>query len=166
MVQFIDFEVSDESDLDSLLSFIDNEENNDDINFYRTFNNVEVNIDEILKNEYEEGSKDIDNFDEISNLRESSEEETEIDDFKNSEEKVKKFSQSLLSKSNENEEDEHIRFIKAILYPIRYEKENKTNICDKNEFKDIIEEELINELDKKRSNLYLIYKNLTITVMR
>ena len=166
MVQFIDFEVSDESDLDSLLSFIDNEENNDDINFYRTFNNVEVNIDEILKNEYEEGSKDIDNFDEISNLRESSEEETEIDDFKNSEEKVKKFSQSLLSKSNENEEDEHNSFIRAILYPIRYEKENKTNICDKNEFKDIIEEELINELDKKRSNLYLIYKNLTITVVR
>ena len=117
-----------------------------------------------MKNEYEEGSKDIDNFDEISNLRESSEEETEIDDFKNSEEKVKKFSQSLLSKSNENEEDEHNSFIRAILYPIRYEKENKTNICDKNEFKDKIEEELINELDKKRSNLYLIYKNLTITV--
>ena len=119
-----------------------------------------------MKNEYEEGLKDIGNFDEISNLCESSEEETEIDDFKSFEEKVQKFSQSLLPKSNENEEDEHNSFIRAILYAIRYEKENKTNICDKSKFKDIIEEELINELDKKNSNLYLIYKNLTITVMR
>ena len=53
-----------------------------------------------MKNEYEEGLKDIGNFDEISNLCESSEEETEIDDFKNFEEKVRKFSQSLLPKSN------------------------------------------------------------------
>ena len=47
MVQFIDFEVgveedikeddevSDDSDLDSLSSFIDNEETDNDINFYR-----------------------------------------------------------------------------------------------------------------------------------
>ena len=40
-------EVSDESDLDSLKSFIvDNEEVKDnDVNFYRTFNNFETNIE-------------------------------------------------------------------------------------------------------------------------
>ena len=64
MAQFINFEVdvdneesdngkevSDDSDLDSLKSFIvDNEEVNDnDVNFYRTFNNVETDIEQTLK---------------------------------------------------------------------------------------------------------------------
>ena len=54
MAQFINFEVdadneesddgkevSDDSDLDSLKSFIDNEQiNNDDVNFYRNFDNI------------------------------------------------------------------------------------------------------------------------------
>ena len=66
MAQFINFEVdvdneesdngkevSDYSDLDSLKSFIvDNEEVNDDVNFYRTFNNVETDIEQTLKEEY------------------------------------------------------------------------------------------------------------------
>ena len=59
-------------------------------------------------------------MDEISNLCESSEEELEIDDFDNSAEKVKKFSESLIPKSNENEETEHNNFIRAILYALRY----------------------------------------------
>ena len=65
MVQFIDFEVgveadieenddvSDNSDLDSLSSFIDNEERENDVSFCRSFNNVEADINETLKNEYE-----------------------------------------------------------------------------------------------------------------
>ena len=101
MVQFIDFEVSveadikendevsDNSDLDSLSSFIDNEERENDVTFYRSFNNVEADINETLKNECEKGLQDIKNFNEISNLCESSEEEPEIDDFDNSAEKVK-----------------------------------------------------------------------------
>ena len=103
MVQFIDFEVgveedikeddevSDDSDLDSLSSFIDNEETDNEVNFYRTFNNVETGIEETLKAEYEKGLEDIGNFDEISNLCESSEDEAEIDHFDTSAEKVKIF---------------------------------------------------------------------------
>ena len=103
MVQFIDFEVgveeyikeddevSDDSDLDSLSSFIDNEETDNDVNFYRTFNNVETGIEETLKAEYEKGLEDIGNFDDISNLCESSEDEAEIDNFDTSAEKVKIF---------------------------------------------------------------------------
>ena len=70
MADFINFEVSVEdevqeeenevSDSDSLSSFIDNEETEDDVNFYRNFDNVETDIE---KND----------FDEISNLCESSE---------------------------------------------------------------------------------------------
>ena len=103
MAQFIDFEVgveedikeddevSDDSDLDSLSSFIDNEETDNDVNFYRTFNNVETGIEETLKAEYEKGLEDIGNFDDISNLCESSEDEAEIDNFDTSAEKVKIF---------------------------------------------------------------------------
>ena len=42
-------EVSD-SDLDSLSSFIDNEETEDDVNFYCNFDNVETDIEQTLKN--------------------------------------------------------------------------------------------------------------------
>ena len=86
-----DDEVSDDSDLDSLSSFIDNEETDNEVNFYRTFNNVETGIEETLKAEYEKGLEDIGNFDEISNLCESSEDEAEIDHFDTSAEKVKIF---------------------------------------------------------------------------
>ena len=83
-------EVSDsDSDLDSLSPFIGNQENGNELSFYRSFNNVENDINETLKKEYEDGLKDIENLDEISNLCESSEEELEIDDIKNSEEKIK-----------------------------------------------------------------------------
>ena len=101
MAQLIDFEVDVEadaeenevsdydSDLDSLSSFIYNQHKGNELSFYRLFNNVETDIEETLKKEYEDGLKDIENLDEISNLCESSEEELEIDDFKNSEEKIK-----------------------------------------------------------------------------
>ena len=51
------------------------------VNFYRTFNNVETDIEQTLKEEYEKGLEDMENFEEISNLCESSEEELEIDNF-------------------------------------------------------------------------------------
>ena len=71
MVQFIDFEVgvevdieeihevSDNSDLGSLSSFVDNEERENNVSFYRCFNNVEDDINETLKNKYEKGLQDI-----------------------------------------------------------------------------------------------------------
>ena len=134
MAQFIDFEVDVEadaeenevsdydSDLGFLPPFIHNQDNSNELSFYRSFNNVENDINETLKKEYENGLKDIENLDEISNLCENSEEELEIDDFKNSEEKIKNFTENLLSKANEQEEREHNTFMRAILYAIRHEK--------------------------------------------
>ena len=43
----------DDSDLESLPSFIDNEETENDINFYRNFDNVETDIEQTLKSEYD-----------------------------------------------------------------------------------------------------------------
>ena len=125
MAQFIDFEVDVEadaeenevsdydSDLDSLLSFIYNQHKGNELSFYRLFNNVETDIEETLKKEYEDGLKDIKKLDEISNLFESSEEELEIDNFKNSEEKIKHFTENLLPKPNEYYL--HNSFMRAIL---------------------------------------------------
>ena len=125
MAQFIDFEVDVEedaeenevseydSDLDSLSSFIDNQEKGNELSFYRLFNNVETDIEETLKKEYEDGLKDIKKLGEISNLFESSEEELEIDNFKNSEEKIKHFTENLLPKPNEYYL--HNSFMRAIL---------------------------------------------------
>ena len=79
MAQFIDFEVDVEvdaeenevsdsdSDWDSLSSFIDNQENGNELSFYWSLNNVENEINETLKKEYEGRLKDTENLDEISN---------------------------------------------------------------------------------------------------
>ena len=172
MTRFIDFkvgveeyigeddDVSDDSDLDSLSSFIDNGDTGNDVNFYQSFNNAETDLEETLKVEYEKGLEDLENFGEISSLCESSEDEAEIDDFVTSAEKVKKIRESLLPKFNSDEKTVHNNFIRVILYALRYEKENKTDLCDKNEFKKVIDENLIEQLDEKNINLYLICKNL------
>ena len=48
--------------------------------------------------------QEIDNENDISNLCETSEEKNEIDDFKNSEQRVDKFKETLFLKSKENNE--------------------------------------------------------------
>ena len=68
-------------------SFTDNDKNDqgNDTTFYQTFDNIETNIAEVLQDEYEKGLKELEKFDDISNLCEISEEESEVDDFKQSE---------------------------------------------------------------------------------
>ena len=70
-------EVSDFFDNGSEDSFInDNDQNvNTDVSFHRGFTNVENDIEQVLKESYEESLEDLDNFDEISNLCYGSEEE-------------------------------------------------------------------------------------------
>ena len=58
----------------------------------------------ILKNEYDKSLEEIDDFDEISNLCESSEDEAEIDEFENAAEKVKCFGETLMPKTKSEEE--------------------------------------------------------------
>ena len=111
MAQFIDFEVEvsdtekikdDEDEVcrnNSLNSFINDSTSSDDEktneeSFYRKFDNMETSVDEILKQEYDQsilGMSDID----LSNLCETSEEEGEIDQFKESEKRVDKFTETL-----------------------------------------------------------------------
>ena len=74
-------EVSDD-DLDSLKSFIDDSEVENDRTFYQQFENVSSSIDDILKEEYDKSMGDIEKL-ELSNICETSEGET--DDFMDSE---------------------------------------------------------------------------------
>ena len=108
MTDFIDFEVSVEdnnkneekddevsdSDLDSLKSFIDdNDEIENDKTFYQKFENVTTSIDDVLEAEYDKSIVDIQKID-VSNFCETSEKEIEIDEFKDTEKRIKKILQS------------------------------------------------------------------------
>ena len=170
MASFIDFEVSvddkdkdkdnkvnDDSDAESLLSFIDDNVQTNDANFYQSFDNKETDINERLVKEYEKGLQEIKNLDDISNLCETSEEENEIDYFKNSEQRIDKFKETLFPKSKEN--DEPYSFISAILHAIRFPKEQKTDICIKDNLKEIIDQNLINELDEEKYEFILDLQN-------
>ena len=115
-----DDEVSNISDSDSLKSFIDNEEVKIDVNFYCHFTNIENDIEQTLEDAY-----DVEKFDEISNLCESSEDDFEIDDLKNSKENIKKFYENLFPKANTDQEKEHNQFVRAILYAVRFDRTNE-----------------------------------------
>ena len=147
MAQFIDFEVEvsdtekvedDEDEVcsnNSLNSFIndstscDDEKTNEE-SFYRKFDNMETSVDEILKQEYDQsilGMNDID----LSNLCETSEEEGEIDEFKESEKRVHKFTETLFPVSKNNQKNNSLT--NATLFNIRYTLENKADICCPND---------------------------------
>ena len=123
-------EVSNISDSDSLKLFIDNKEIKTDVNFYRHFNNIETDIGQTLEDAYNEALHDVEKFDEISNLCESSEEEFEIKVLKNSKENINKFHENLFPKANIEQQKEHNQFVRATLYAIRFHKINEKEICE------------------------------------
>ena len=170
MAEFINFEVSVkddkehkkvsnnsdlDSDVDSISSFIDDEEQGNDIDFYCNFNNVETDIEQTLKNEYDEGVKDLQDFDKISNLCQRSEDEAEIYNFEKASEKIKAFTESLLPNIESENGTEQNNFIRVILYALRFDKTNKKDICNKNELKTVIDEKLIDQLDGENYNFVL-----------
>ena len=110
-----DDEVSD-SDLDSLKSFIDdNDEIENDRTFYQKFENVTTSIDDVLKEEYDKSIVDIQKVD-VSNFCETSEEEIEIDEFKDTEKRIEKFEETLfqVSMGNDDDENNYNSFVNAV----------------------------------------------------
>ena len=90
-----------------------------------------------MKEEYKKGWEDIEDFDEISNLCEISEEELEIEDLKNAKEKIENFSETLFPETN-NENIENNRLITLLWLAIRFDKVCKTNVCNFEEFKKVL----------------------------
>ena len=77
-------------------SFIDDQEIGTDVDFYRQFTNVENDLDQVLAEALNEALADIEQFDEISNLCDGSDSETQIDEFKDSKIDITKFKDTLL----------------------------------------------------------------------
>ena len=112
MTDFITFEaeVDSESDLsdndedidEDLNDFIVSDHNvtQDSRTFYRSFENVENDLDQILEQSRQQAFKDLEEFDEISNLDEENVMEMEIDDFSNAQQYLQKFEKTLRPETN------------------------------------------------------------------
>ena len=141
-------EVSGFSDV-SEYSFIDDTDQDTDVNFYRGFANVENDIKQVLQETYKESLKDLDNFDEISNLCYGSEEDLEIDDFKNSEVDIKKFEDTLFPKVDKESKKVHNQICYTKLYALKFDKNKSTDECHATEFQNIVDCDLIDKLINK-----------------
>ena len=74
---------------------------------------------------------DIEQFDEISNLCDGSDSESQIDDFKDSEIDVTKFKVTLFPRVEELREKVENQFCKAVLYAIKFdENSSKTSVVN------------------------------------
>lgn len=71
-------------------------------NFYRQFDNVESDLEQVLTDAQNEALQEIQQFDEISNLDDDNDLEMEIDEFDSSQACLEKFGKTLLPKSDNN----------------------------------------------------------------
>ena len=102
--------------------------------FYRHFENVENNIEQVLKDAYDEGLEHIENFDEISNLCEGAEEEFEIHNYKNFEVDIQKFNKTLFPRVDAEDQKVHNQSSYAMFYALRFDKTGFKNQYNKKEF--------------------------------
>ena len=148
MAEYVDFEVevSDTENTakdgegeicsnDSLNLFIndssDDDEKGEEESFYRKFDNMKTSVDEVLKQGYDKSIQVIDDID-LSNLCETSEEENEVDQFKENEKRVEKFTETLFPISKTGQISNSL--ISAILFNIRYILEKNTDVCNVDDF--------------------------------
>ena len=120
-----------------------------------------------MKDAHNEALADIDRLDEISNLCDGSENEAEIDNFKNFEMDIQKFKDTLFPRVDAENEKIENQFCKTILYALRFDKNGLTDVCNNEDFEKIIDKNLIQEIrQQKKKNLILNCKNLSICVMK
>ena len=151
-------EVSD-SDLDSLESFTDaNEQIENGRTFYQKFENVTTTIDDVLKEKYDKSIVDIEKND-ASNFCETSEEEVEIDEFKDTEKRIEKFKETLFPVSTNNDDENNCNsFVNAIFFAIRFIVEQKTDMCSLVELKELVDNNLLIQLNQEKFNIILDYQ--------
>ena len=131
-MEFIDFQASVEdnagsedevSDVGSLKSFVDDldAEDENDRTFYHNFEYVTRSIDEALREEFDENMREAEQFDEVSNFCESSEEEGEVDEFKDEGKRIEKCEETLHPIVAADNEDGQNSFVYTILYALRFD---------------------------------------------
>ena len=174
MTDFIDFEVTVEdknknerkndkvsdSDLYSLKSVIDdNDELQNDRTFHQKFENISTSIDDVLKEEYDKSIVDIQKVD-VSNFCETSEEEIEIDEFKDTEKTIEKFKEFLfpVSTDNDDHENNYNSFVNTRFFAIRFNVKQKTDLCSSAELKESVDNNLFIQLNQEKFNIILDYQ--------
>ena len=70
--------------------------------------------------------------------------------------KIKNLHKNLFPKTNNDEEKEHNQFTRVVLYTIRFDKINKKEICEKTEFENNIDQNLIEQLDQPKKFQFVI----------
>ena len=166
MAEFTDFEVSVEEqnekdkegevsddDLDSLKCFIDDSEVENDRTAYQKFENANNFIDDILKEEYNKIMGDIEKL-ELFSLCETSEEEGETDEFKDSEKRIDKCKETLFPVPG-SENGNWNSFISAIFYAVTFNNEQKTEFCSSEKLKELIDSNLFIQLNQEKFNISL-----------
>ena len=141
-------------------SFIDdNDEIENDRTFYQKFENVTTSIDDVLKEEYDKSIVDIQKID-VSNFCETSEEEIEIDEIKDTEKRTEKFKETLfpVSKDNDDDKNSYNSFINAIFLAIKFNVEQKTDLSSSAELKELVDNNLFIQLNQKKFNVILDYQ--------
>ena len=87
-------------------------------------------------------------IDEVSNFWESSEEEVEVDEFKDVRKRIKKFEETLHPFVDADNEDGQNSFVYAILYALRFDISEKVNVCTEKELQERICADLLLKLFK------------------
>ena len=168
MADFINFEAeidaeSDFSDDDEIIddnasdkSFInDDNEINESRDFYRQFANVENDLQQVLADARNEALQDIEQFDEISNLNDENKCEMEVDDFQGSEDYLEKFQKTLFPKNEINIEGLN-QLCHVIRLALKYKINASKNICSNNELKEIVGEDLFEEINQPEKFKFII----------
>ena len=158
-IEEIDDEFSDNY-LDSLKSFIDDiDEIENDRTFYQKFESATTSIDDALKEEYDKSIVDIQKID-VSNFCETSEEEIEIDEFKDTEKTIEKFKEFLFPVSTDNDDDEnnYNSFVNTRFFAIRFNVKQKTDLCSSAELKESVDNNLFIQLNQEKFNIILDYQ--------
>ena len=115
-------------------------------------------VDDVLKEEYDKSITDIDKID-LSNFWKTSEEETEIDNFKDTEKRIENLKSMLFPISTNDDDNENYNsLVNAIFFAIRFNIEQKTDLCSINELKEVIDNNLFDQSNQKEFNLVLDYQ--------
>ena len=137
-------------------SFIDDQEIGTDVDFYRQFTNVENDLDQVLAEAHNEALTDIEQFDEISNLCDGSDSETQIDEFKDSKIDITKFKGTLFPRVDESQEKLENQFCKAVLYAVKFNKNGTKDVWNKEDLEKIIDKSLIEQINQPEKFKFII----------
>ena len=117
-----------------------------------------------MKDRHNEALEDIDRLDEISNLCDGSEDEAEINDFKNFEIDIQKFKDTSFPRIDAENEKIENQFCKALLYALPFDKNGLTDVCNNEDFEKIIDKNLIQEINQPRKFNFIIELQKFITM--